>query len=177
MRACSAPTELLYGHDQMFQSVNDFDLARPSWHDFDYTRPDFDNALDLSLLGGKTGFFKQRSGARGTSLRAVPIPVGVLVADERLQHALAGAPVDEREALGNEERAEAARCNGMLHACANWMALETGKMRVMIYEQGSWCTDDDLKGTECYENPTPISEDHVFDIPKEGAEMPQVQRR
>ena len=43
-----------------------------------------------------------------------------------------------RSDLPNEERAETARCNGMLHACANWMALKTGKMRIITYGEGSW---------------------------------------
>jgi len=176
----TTPTELIYGHNQHFESINDFDMSRPSWHEFDYKRPDFSNALDLNLLGGNSGFFKQQMVPGSSSLAFaftnLPFaePIGaVAVPEERFAYALAGKPIDERDALGNQERSEAARCNGMLHACTNWMALETGKMRVMIYERGSWCTDDDLKGPECYANGLEIAEDHVFDIPEEGGELSQ----
>lgn len=100
------PAELLASRQQLFGKVNDFDLARPSWHEFDYNRPDYDNALDLNLLGGKSGFFKQAGGAKSSSLMAMRMPVAPVEAVLVPVPQLAGTLQDERDALTNEERSE-----------------------------------------------------------------------
>jgi hypothetical protein len=58
----------------------------------------------------------------------------------------------DRSSLSSEERAMAARCSGILHACSNWMALHSTKMRVVLFKEGRWCTDDDLNSKACYKN-------------------------
>lgn len=170
----SSPRELL-GEEPLFHSINNFDLARPSYHEFDYNRPDYGNALDLNLLGGNVGFFKQRQGTSSLAGSLYDRPIGSgMFPEEVPSFALAGAkPVDEREEMSNTQRSDTARCYGMLHACVNWMAINTGKMRIMVYSHGSWCTDDDIKGDECYHNEDTIQSDEVFDVPKEGEELSQ----
>ncbi|EKX42307.1 hypothetical protein GUITHDRAFT_153581, partial [Guillardia theta CCMP2712] len=78
----------------------------------------------------------------------------------------------EQAASTNEEHAEEHRCYGLVHACVNWMALNAKKMRVIVYEGGSWCTDDELASQACYNEPKTISEDHVYDIPANGETFP-----
>jgi hypothetical protein len=51
------------------------------------------------------------------------------------------------------------------------MALRTGKMRVITYDQGSWCTDDEILGKACYNENKAISKDRVYDIPRDGEAM------
>jgi hypothetical protein len=63
-----------------------------------------------------------------------------------------GQNQQDRSHLASDQRAESARCNGILHACANWMALHSTKMRIIIFKQGRWCTDDDLASKACYKD-------------------------
>ena len=73
---------------------------------------------------------------------------------------------DRRNVMDNEERAESARCSGMLHACANWKVLRTGKMRIITYGEGSLCTDHEVLGKACYQEDKEIVKDRLFDIPR-----------
>jgi hypothetical protein len=95
--------------------------------------------MDMNLLSGSIGmpsyhFFKQHGAVSTQTLAASALKQSNEERNDRHLEARARA----RSALPNEERAETARCNGMLHACANWMALKTGKMRIITYGEGSW---------------------------------------
>ncbi len=63
-----------------------------------------------------------------------------------------GQNQQDRSHLTSDQRAESARCHGILHACANWMALHSTKMRIVLFKQGRWCTDDDLASKACYKD-------------------------
>ena len=96
--------------------------------------------MDMNLLSGSIGmpsyhFFKQH-GAVSTQTLAAASALKQSTEERNDRHLEARARA--RSELPNEERAETARCNGMLHACANWMALKTGKMRIITYGEGSW---------------------------------------
>ena len=129
--------------------------------------------MDMNLLSGSIGmpsyhFFK---GTGTQSLAAMPAsPQYVREAAAVLRQT---AVMDRRNSFSNEDRAEIARCNGMLHACANWMALRTGKMRIITYGEGSWCTDDEVLGKACYNEGKTIAKDRVLDVPREGEPMSQ----
>lgn len=149
-RVRGGQTELMGEFDLYRPAISDLDLLHPSpldYHTFDYERPDFATSMDMNLLSGSIGmpsyhFFKQQDGASTQSLAMA----GEGMNPSFLQAAsvLQQTAVDRRSVMDNEERAEAARCSGMLHACANWMALRTGKMRIITYGEGSWCTDDEV---------------------------------
>jgi len=149
-RVHGGQSELMGEFDLYRPAISDLDLLHPSpldYHTFDYQRPDFATSMDMNLLSGSIGmpsyhFFKQQGRASAQSLATAGegMNPSILEAASVLQQ----TAVDRRDVMDNEERAEAARCSGMLHACANWMALRTGKMRIITYGEGSWCTDDEV---------------------------------
>ena len=141
-RSDAVRSELMGEFDLYRPAISSLDLGSPSpldYHTFDYTRPDFPASMDMDLLSGSIGlpsyhFFKQRGAASMQTLAALPGRGNLLVR----QAARALRQTDARSSLPNEARAETARCSGMLHACANWMALRTGKMRIITFGEGSW---------------------------------------
>jgi hypothetical protein len=162
-------------------AISDLSAVSPSpydYHNFDYNRPDFSASMDLDLMSGSIGFpsysfvGKQRGGTQSlaASRRNIsPAYMRTRVAALRLK---AAGMDDSRDSLTNEKRSEAARCYGLLHGCANWMALETGKMRIVTYGTGSWCTDDDLMSNVCLEEGD-IASNRLFNIPHEGEPLSQ----
>ena len=142
-RSGAVRSELMGEFDLYRPAISSLDLGSPSpldYHTFDYTRPDFAASMDMNLLSGSIGlpsyhFFKQRGAASMQTLAAFP-GRGSLLQFRGAASALRAS--DARSSLPNEARAETARCSGMLHACANWMALQTGKMRIITFGEGSW---------------------------------------
>jgi len=174
-RTATARSELMGEFDVYRPAISDLDLLSPSpldYHTFDYNRPDFATSMDMNVLTGSIGmpsynFFKQQGGRATQSLSAMVSPLAVRQAAAALKNE------DRREVLQNEDRAESARCSGLLHACASWMALKTGKMRIVTYGEGSWCTDDEVLGQACYKEGKQIARDRMFDVPREGEPMSQ----
>ena len=173
----SGRSELMGEFDLYRPAIGDLDLLSPSpldYHTFDYERPDFATSMDMNLLTGNVGlpsyhFFKQQRGGASTQTLAAAGGVSAMGAIKQAVSVL--QQTDRRNVMDNEERAESARCSGMLHACANWMALRTGKMRIITYGEGSWCTDDEVLGKACYQEDKEIVKDRLFDIPREGEPM------
>ena len=121
--------------------------------------PDYEIGLTYSKMSGNLGFpgpvvvdntrakfgpwsgpFIMKDNSRQISLTSLP---SILSANGNQND-------QDRDLLSSEQRAEVARCNGILHACSNWMALHSAKMRVVIFKEGRWCTDDELDSKACY---------------------------
>ena len=174
----------------MSPSVSAMNLVSPSpldYHTFDYSRPDLATSMDMNLMTGNVGmpsysFAGKAAGAAGRSQSlargrgphwgrqslGAHDDVSGWAQTTSKDVSTNGPAEDRRDLLDNEERAAVARCNGMLHACVRWMNMETGKMRVITYGTGSWCTDDDTLSRACYDDAKPIQQDVVLDIPGEG---------
>ena len=168
-------------------AVSAMNLVSPSpldYHTFDYSRPDLATSMDMNLMTGNVGMpsysFAGKAAGRSQSLARGRGPhwgrqslgahddVRGWAQTTSKDVSTNGPAEDRRDLLDNEERAAVARCNGMLHACVRWMNMETGKMRVITYGTGSWCTDDDTLSRACYDDAKPIQQDVVLDIPGEG---------
>jgi hypothetical protein len=89
-------------------------------------------------------YIMKQQGSRSISLHSAQ--------DILADAAAEGQNQQDRSHLASDQRAESARCHGILHACANWMALHSTKMRIILFKQGRWCTDDDLSSKACYKD-------------------------